>query len=249
MSRTNEIKKILEFFKRVEDAYEELYMRSESGLGKGGTFYERIFDLSTKISREKLYRMQIAYFDIIEDSIGKVKNKYGDASEMICAVLMKIQDDILKLTYNTSSNEIDVFRKKCQNYALQIQLFEVSYARDFDEVLIEERQLKEIEEKIESLNDEIKASDIDDELKHNLLNQLFLVKMSLEQYRLLGEKALTRDINALVGTVAIEGQKYKDKESAERKILAKVAEAAIGFLKIFVKEGVSLVIKDILKIE
>ncbi len=243
--RTNEMARIIEFFDKVKEAYEKYVQVDYFGSDSVPDFYGYVFEVEGEMNKEQFCRMQLLYVDMLNETIQKVKEVW---SEKVCAVIVCIKDDILGLEFYSTGKQIREFNEKCEKYKLQLELFEEPYALKYSEEEVDEEELKKIEQSIEAVLEDIRESNIDSVFKETMVEQLYMLKVSFEKYRIFGKKVIQKEVNALTGVVTIGAQQYQE-GTEERKVLHKIVKVIGHILGVITDEGILIAVKTVLGIE
>jgi len=235
--RTNEIKRIIEFFNRVEEASDKYNSGFATvGIYGEGDFFRDIFLTSERLCETDFFSEKMKYIKMIDCAIEKMAGAEWNTDKVI-ETLKNIQLEIVKFAFDGEEERIYSFRNNCMKYRERLELFESLYDKSYGEKQLEQQKIAELQERILELIQELESFSWDTEVKITIKRQLYAVRDSIERYNLFGKQALEKEINALLGGVMMEVSNAECVSDEEKRFLKKVtdfvknANAAVKFVE------------------
>jgi hypothetical protein len=138
-----------------------------------------------------------ARFELLEEYDQKIYLKWLPAVETVFSIL-NLDATVENLTKHYDGETL---------YGLVVCSDILSRMRP--EKVLDERQLKKLHDDIQSLMEEVLASDIDEALKRYMFEHLQTVDLAIQEYRISGSRPLQKAVEATLGSLAMHPEIYE----------------------------------------
>lgn len=229
-STINEIKTIINFLNII---YETPTHNLSMGISINATdFYSTIFAYPEKLNSITLVKLKLDYINLIERAVRNLNNSGRNYSKAL-DTLYSIQAYISEFSTDDTINKLDKIKAASGGYKERLELFEEIYAEKFEEKLIDNKKIQELDNQLQNLINELKTTDIDDNFKFILMENLLNIQYCIQKYNILGIQGVRNEINRLTGTMFMNIGDPENSTPTEKNIFKRILE--------FIKSGNEIV--------
>lgn len=217
----NEVKTVIGLLSRAIDAkIKEPFVGT---VLSSNLFYSQIFKCPDPLDSITLTQLKMDYVNIIDRAIKNL----GNSNRKAIAIFCEIQSLIADFTLKDDTQQLLNIQAQCKKYKDKLELFEEAYGDKYNEIVINDKKLKDLEDQLNQLIDEVKKVEIDEKFKNLLLYNLVNMQICIHKYSILGISSIKDEMNKLAGAILLNMGDTKNSTASEKNILKSI----LGFIK------------------
>jgi hypothetical protein len=194
-----------------------------------------VFELED-IHCPEVFQYYVSIINLALDVKGRLSAITEINSDLYLRSINNIQNALSTINLN---QDLDTFKAKFKSEDLHgLEFISDQLDKIESEENISEEQLHEFEKKIDKLIDEVRSAELDIEFTHFLVSHLFLIRMSIQNYRFFGSTGLRASLSRVVGEILLDpGEATKNEK--KRGFISKTLSAMkdINTVLVFFRNG------------